>query len=83
MFSWMVDNTCQEKDSFGTVIQLGNLEWCICILKKKSGFLSEVFVFCIAANDGDFCSFRGYGAGANRPEIQKFVRKYILHFRSN
>ena len=36
-----------------------------------------------AANVGDFSSSKGYGAGANRPEIQKFVQKYILHFRSN
>ena len=52
---------------FGTVIWLGNLEWCICILKRKSGFLSQVFVFYSAANVGDFCSFNGY---AGRPEIQ-------------
>ena len=31
--------------SFETVIWLGNLEWCISILKRKSDFLSEVFVF--------------------------------------
>ena len=65
------------------MIWLGNLEWCICILKRKSGFLSQVFVFYSAANVGDFCSFKGYGAGAGRPEIQKFVKKYISHFRSN
>ena len=53
------------------------------IKKKKSGFLSQVFVFYSAANVGDFCSFKGYGAGAGRPEIQKFVKKYISHFRSN
>ena len=27
------------------VIWLGNLQWCIFIRKRKSGFLSEVFVF--------------------------------------
>ena len=47
------------------------------IKKKKSGFLSQVFVFYSAANVGDFCSFKGYGAGAGRPKIQKFVKKYI------
>ena len=62
------------------MIWLVNLEWCICIFKRKSGFLSQVFVFYSAANVGDFCSFKGY---ADRPEIQKFIKKYILHFRSN
>ena len=62
---------------FGTVIWLGNLEWCICILKRKSGFLSQVFVFYSAANVGDFCSFKGY---ADRPEIQKFIKKIYFAF---
>ena len=65
---------------FGTVIWLGNLEWCICILKRKSGFLRQVFVFYSVANVGDFCSFKGC---ADRPEIQKFIKKNILHFPSN
>ena len=59
---------------------LGNLEWCIRILQRKSGFLSEVFVFCSAGNVGDFCSFKGYGAGATRPKIQKFVKKLYFAF---
>ena len=62
------------------MIWRGNLEWCICILKRKSGFLSQVFVFYSAANVSEFCSFKGY---ADRPEIQKFIKKDILHFRSN
>ena len=65
---------------FGTVIWLRNLEWCICILKRKSGFLSQVFVFKSTANVGNFCSFKGYGAGAGRPEIQKFVKKIYFAF---
>ena len=52
-------------------------------IKRKSGFLNELLVFCSAGNVGDFCSFKGYGAGANRPKIQKFVKNYISHFRSN
>ena len=63
---------------FGTVIWLGNLEWCICILKRKSGFLRQVFVFYSVANVGDFCSFKGY---ADRPEIQKFIKKIFCIFR--
>ena len=48
----------------GTVIWLGNLEWCLRILKRKSRFFSEVCFFsCSAGNVGDFCSFKGYGAG--------------------
>ena len=50
------------------------------IKKKKSGFLSQVLVFYSVANVGDFCSFRGYGAGASRPEIQKFVKKIYFAF---
>ena len=42
-----------------------------------------MFVFYSVANVGDFRSFKGYGAGAGWPEIQKFVKKYISHFRSN
>ena len=68
---------------FGTVIWLGHLEWCIRILERKSGFLNELFVFGSAGNVGKFCSFKGYGAGASRPKIQKFVKNYISHFRSN
>ena len=52
-------------------------------IKRKSGFLNELFVFCSADNVGDFCSFKGYGAGASRPKIQTFVKRYISHFRSN
>ena len=53
-------------------------------IKKKIGLLERgVFFFCSAANVGDFCSFKDYGAGANRPQIQTFVQKYISHFRSN
>ena len=33
------------------------------------------------ANVGDFCSFKGYGAGAVRPEIQKFVKKIYFELR--
>lgn len=62
------------------MIWLGNLEWCICIVKRKSGFLRQVFVFYSVANVGDFCSFKGY---ADRPEIQKFIKNDILHFPSN
>ena len=36
--------TVKMNKYFGTVICLGNLEWCICILKRKSGFLSEMDV---------------------------------------
>ena len=54
------------------------------ILKRKSGFLNELFVFCSAGNVGKFCSFKCYGAGASRAKIQKFVKLcYISHFRSN
>ena len=49
-------------------------------IKKKIGFLNELLVFCSAGNVGDFCSFKGYGAGANRPKIQKFVKNYIRIF---
>ena len=52
-------------------------------IKKKWGFLNELFVFCCAGNVGDFCSFNGFGAGANRSKIQKFVKNDISHFRSN
>ena len=46
--------------------------------------MNELFVFCSAGNVGDFCSFKGYyGAGAHRLKIQKFVKNYISHFRSN
>ena len=51
--------------------------------KRKLGFLIELFVSCSAGNVGKFCSFKGYGAGASRPKIQKFVQNYISHFRSN
>ena len=59
---------------------LAHLEWCIRILKRKSGFLNELLVYCSAGNVGDFCSFTGYGAGANRPKIQKFVKKLYFAF---
>ena len=53
-------------------------------IKKKLGFL-ERGVLCSDGNVGNFCSFKGYGAGGggNRPKIQKFVKNYISHFRSN
>ena len=65
------------------MIWLGHLEWRIRILKRKWAFLNESFVFCSADNVGDFCSFKDYGAGANRPKIHKFVKNSISHFRSN
>ena len=61
------------------MIWLRNLEWCISILKRKSGFLSQVFVFYSVTNVDDFCNLKGY---AERPEIQKFIKKIILHFPS-
>ena len=66
------------------MIWLGHLEWCIRVLKRKSGFLNELLVFCSTGNVlGDFCSFKGYGAGANRSKIQKFLKNYISNLRSD
>ena len=60
---------------------LGDLQWCICMLKRKSGVSSEVFVFESVDNISDFCGLNGYDADAGRQEIKKIVKKYTLKFR--
>ena len=62
------------------MVWLGHLEWCIRILKRKAGFLNELLVFRSAGNVGNFCSFKGNGAGANRPKNQKFVKNIFRIF---
>ena len=67
------------------MIWLGNLEWCICILKRKLGFLSQVFVllFYSAANVGDFCSFKAVQRLCWPAGNSKIHKNIYLPFRSN
>ena len=62
------------------MIWLGNLEWCICILKRKSVFLSQVFVFYSVTNVGDFSVSKDILTGR---KFKNSFKKNILHFTSN
>ena len=51
--------------------------------EKKIRLFEQGVRFLERVNISDFRSLKGYDAGANRPEIQNSVKKYIYQFRSN